>query len=452
MRKVIVLILVFMLCLVPMNSISASTKAYIGINVSLNTPVTDSIITALNTHGKVLTVLDDINCLTMKVYSDELAIIRSLSYVSAANPDAVRKGSPIDTVEANDFSNGLSTWDLDAINVTDFDSVRTVPYDGTGVYVAVLDTGLVDSWRQYFPEQRIAEEYAISFAGGGGEKGAVSSQPNKWEHDQDSHGTHVTSSILGYSVSGMSINGTAPNVKIIPVKVLNQNGSCWSSVVAMGISYVTELKKGPLADYPVIINMSLGGPQLDALEKAAIDKAIEAGVIIVAAAGNEGMAGMGYPGAYQPVISVAASGWTGEWSASGWWRNNVSDPTNAEDFYITDFSSRALPGQDLDVAAPGSWIVGPYQNNSGHTSYYYLGGTSMACPHVAGIVALLAQKCPTLTASQAESILESTAIPMPSGSRTINDISGLPVTVTWGSDATGSGLVNAAAALVKLVQ
>ncbi len=79
-------------------------------------------------------------------------------------------------------------------------------------------------------------------------------------------------------------------------------------------------------------------------------------------------AGMGYPGAYAPVISVAASGWTGEWlgGSSWWYSGNVADPTNPDDFYITDFSSRALSGQDLDVAAPGSWVVGPYQVNSGH--------------------------------------------------------------------------------------
>ena len=59
--------------------------------------------------------------------------------------------------------------------------------------------------------------------------------------------------------------------------------------------------------------MSLGGPSLDAMEKAAIDYAIGKGVIIVASAGNEGEAGMGYPGAYAPVISVAAAGWVGEW-------------------------------------------------------------------------------------------------------------------------------------------
>ena len=160
---------------------------------------------------------------------------------------------------------------------------------------------------------------------------------------------------------------------------------------------------------------------------------------------------MGYPGAYAPVISVAASGWVGEWRPAGnrswWWNLNVDEPSNPAQFYITDFSSRALDGQDLDVAAPGSWIVGPYQVNSGQLGWYFLGGTSMASPHVAGIVALLAQKDPTLTASEAESILEGTAIPLLSGSRTVNNPDGTFDTLSWGTDATGAGLVDAAAAL-----
>jgi subtilisin family serine protease len=90
--------------------------------------------------------------------------------------------------------------------------------------------------------------------------------------------------------------------------------------------------------------------------------------------------------------------------------------------------------------------VGPYQVNSGQLSYFYLSGTSMASPHVAGIVALMCQKKPSLTAVAAESILKATAIPLPTGSRTVVVPGGTEVQ-TWSSDATGSGMVTADAAL-----
>ena len=427
---------------------AASVTGTSGINVLLNRDVNATILKDLAQYGTVLDIVSEIDALTMLIKTNKLATIKALPYVAAVGIDAVRNGAPIDTVVAVDFADGRSTWNLDAINVTDYGSTdRTVAQDGSGVYVAVLDTGLVDAWRQYFPQERIAEEFAIAFGGGGGENGNVSTPTNKWEHDQNSHGTHVTSTILGYNMRGTPINGVAPMVTIIPVKVLNQNGSGWSSVIARGIVYVAKLKLHQLKDYPVIINMSLGGSALDAVEQEAIDYAIESGVIIVASAGNEGEAGMGYPGAYEPVISVAASGWVGEWTSSSWWTGNVVEPTRASDFYITDFSSREKTGQDLDVAAPGSWIVGPYQNNSGQTSFFYLGGTSMASPHVAGIVALMAQKLPTLTALQAESILEESAIPFPAGSLEITNSDTTKITMTWGSDATGAGLVDAIAAL-----
>jgi subtilisin family serine protease len=450
-RLIAVLTCIALFAMLALSNVAvAQTKGMIGINVLLKTDVTKAILVDLGTHGTVRDVIAEIKAVTVQAKASELAVIQALPYVAAANPDAERKAGPISADALEDFSAGRNTWDLDAINVTDFGTTdRQVAYDGTGVYVAVLDTGLVNNWKYYFPVERIATQYAICFGGGGGEKGNVSTPTNKWEEDQNSHGTHVTSTILGYNMRGTAINGVAPLATVIPVKVLNQNGSGWSSVVAAGMVYVANLKEGPLADYPVVINMSLGGSTLDPMEEAAINYAIGKGVIIVASAGNEGEAGMGYPGAYAPVISVAASGWIGEWASAGWWTGNVPDPTNPADFYITDFSSRAKAGQDLDVAAPGSWCVGPYQTN-GQISYYYLGGTSMASPHVAGIVALMAQKKPSLAAAEAESALEASAIYLAPGSRTVVDPNVGPVVVSWGADATGAGLATADAALAAL--
>ena len=292
-----------------------SDNSSIGVNIVRNTEITDEVFAVLGGFGKVTDQIPEINSLSMKVKVGDLAEIQGLSFVEAANPDVVRTYAPIDTVAA--------------------------------------------------------EEYAISFGGGGGVNGTVSSQPIKWEHDQDSHGTHVTSTILGYNLRGTPVNGVAPLATVIPVKVLNQNGSGWSSVIAHGITYVADLKLGPLADYPVVINVSLGGSALDAFEKAAIDYAIEAGVIIVASAGNNGEAGMGYPGAYAPVISAGASGWLGEWQSGSWWYSiDDPEPNNMGFYYIVDFSARELDGQDLDVVAPGSLTV---YNPDGSTTTYTWG-------------------------------------------------------------------------------
>jgi subtilisin family serine protease len=463
------LILVLAMLAVSISVASAAPKGkMIGINVVLNTEVTDEILAELGKFGKVRDVIHQINAVTLQAKASVLSSIKALPFVAGANPDAERYAPPIDTVSVEDFSLGMNTWDLDAINVTDYSSGRTVGYDGDGVYVAVLDTGLMGTWRQYFPEERIATEYARSYSGGGGERGRVSTQPNKWGLATHPHGTHVTSTILGFSLGGIPINGVAPMVKVIPVKVLHNSGFGWSSMIAQGILHIADLKAGPLKDHPVVINMSLGGPVLDAVEKAAIDYAIAQGVIVVASAGNEGEDGMGYPGAYEPVISVAASGWTGEWLLHTscpfyWWLCDVGDPINSEDFYIVDFSSRALTGQDLDIVAPGSWVVGPWQLQMGKTDYFYVGGTSMSSPHVAGTVALMAQKDPGLTAAEAENYLENSAIPILSeGSRIVFDIFEEDfVTISWDSDCdndgidgdcdpVGSGLLDAAVALTLI--
>jgi subtilisin family serine protease len=435
---------------------SSSTKP---INVVTKAPATAAQLAELGKYGNILQEIRAINAVIMTGSESALAAIKRLTFVAGANFDAERNIPPFRQVQLTDFTGGLSTWNLDAVNVTKepFSSTRVVKQDGSGVYVAILDTGLLPTWQSYFPDERIAEEFGAAFGGGGMDRGAVPEIPGKWEKDVHSHGTHVTSTVIGYDFRGTPINGVAPKATIIPVKVLNQAGFGWSSIIAAGIVYAADLRRsGVLGGSPLVINMSLGGPTLDAVEKAAIDYAVANGVIVVASAGNSGDNGMGFPGAYAPVISAAASGWIREWRActsnaiaTNWWvACDVPEPTSAEDFYITDFSSRQRAGQDLDVAAPGSWVVGPFQVNQGQLSWFFLGGTSMSSPHVAGIVALMAQKKPSLTAAQAEDILTTSAIPLPPGNRDVFDIiTGTVVNFSWGADATGAGLATADKAL-----
>jgi subtilisin family serine protease len=426
---------------------------------------------------------------------------------------------------------GYHTWDSDLINVD------AVPQTGHGVYVAVLDTGLVPNWKDYFPEARVAThlgtgfDQPVSFRATkdpcklGVEVGSLSQ--STWVGSTGStHGTHVTSTILGYfyrsnfdAVGGfplppIMVRGIAPDVTVIPVKVLADyqipaTPKCANpqpatkavfgtdAMVAAGIRYATDLKRAGFS--PMVINMSLGGPELAEVEKEALDYAIANGVIVVAAAGNDGEAGMGFPGAYAPVISAGSIGWTGEWlnATNGqpryrmWWLKDaddvpplqpgtaeVADPTAASDIYVSDFSSRALPGQQLDVVAPGSWVRGPFPGDPGFShlpwwskgigdlvggnpsNFFYVGGTSMATPHTSAVAALILQKNPALTQAQVETILKSTALPLPAiGSRNVFDIQVNPpvgafVTTTWDTDcdgapcdAVGAGVLRADAAL-----
>jgi hypothetical protein len=237
-----------------------SSGATIGINVVLKGPATAAQLGQLGTYGKVLDQIVALNAVHMSGKASDLAAIQALPFVSGAAPDVEREGRPVTPVAVSDFAAGLSTWDLDALNVTSapLTTTRTVAQDGSGVYVAILDTGLLPTWRQFFPVGQIAAQYATSFGGGGNDRGNVSDQPNKWEQDVNAHGTHVTSSVLGYQFFTNRINGVAPKATIIPVKVLNQNGRGWSSVIAHGIVYIADLKT--TLNAPVVINLSLGGP------------------------------------------------------------------------------------------------------------------------------------------------------------------------------------------------
>jgi subtilisin family serine protease len=437
-----------------------NVKQSVALNLVLNTKPTKKVEAVLSKYGNITSVIEDINAVTIRIKYNQIPELLKSGIVVSYNEDAERAmDPPLENSEigSTSFTDAFGTWNLDMMNVTEGtgeSTTRSVSQTGNGSYVAVLDTGLLKNWRAYFDESSIATEYAIAFGGGGGDQGTVSTQPIKWERDQDSHGTHVTSTILGFNQPSRTVTGVAPDAKVIPVKVLGQNGSGWSSVISAGIVYVANLKKGPLSNSPVIINMSLGGPSLDAVEKAAIDYAIAHGVIVVASAGNSGERGMGYPGAYAPVISVAASGWTGQWNdvpaPGSWWRSLDVAENGTTDAYIASYSSREKAGQQLDVAAPGSLIVGPYQTN-GQYSWYFLSGTSMASPHVAGLVALMMQKNKTMMQGTVESKLKSTATTFATSTRMIrNSPGGLLESISWGSDATGSGMVNAITALASV--
>src|SRR5206468_9241518 len=128
----------------------------------------------------------------------------------------------------------------------------------------------------------------------------------------------------------------------------------------------------------------------DVFMRAAIDYAIANGVVVVMAAGNEASAGMRFPGSYAPVISAGATGSVGEFSPDDpthtqWILNDVAEG-DASQHFIAPFSAWELPGQDLDVLAPGFAVpgAGSFFGGVGMVDYTYGFGTSFASPHVAG--------------------------------------------------------------------
>ena len=446
----------------------------IGINVLLNQPVTESILQDLGAHGQVLDVISQINAVTLRARSSELSTMQRLHYVAAANADT-------EGYAASDFSAGTNYWNLDAVNLTDFGTTppRVVGYDGDGVYVGVIDTGLPFNWREYFPEERIAVEFARGFGGGGGERGTVSSQPVKWERDTLGHGIAVTSVILGFSYNladpplPATFNGVAPKATVIPVRVsAGEQGSYRYSVLTRAIVYLTDLKiDGYLGNSPLVINHSGGGPEDDVLVSAAIDYAIAHGVVVVMAAGNEADAGMRFPARYAPVISAGGTFFNGEFPPDDptgieWILNDVEEDASQQGAF--PFSAWELPGQDLDVLAPAAAVpvAGPLEGGGiGLADYAFVNGTSLASPHVAGIAALMLQKNPGLTAGQIEEILENTAFPLPPDCKNVRipvpgpghwwswrwvdfaNVSFIDIVACWDASQIGHGLVQADAAL-----
>lgn len=355
--------------------------------------------------------------------------------------------------------------------------------DGEGVYVAVLDTGLLEGlWPWFFSQANIASGLGKGFTHDiwwDGDIGDFVFGPLRDDRGfltdafkGSGHGTHVTSTIVGFNYNDIFwVRGVAPKATIIPVLVLD----AWAvpypggtarftggtdEMVAAGITYVADLAE--TLDGPVIISMSLGGPSPSTLIEAAIDYAISKGVIVVASAGNSGYAGMGWPGAFPRVISAGMAGWT-EQFVWGSWLDDVPEKLNTPDswgnnwqVFLDDLSSR--PNKDLgqqshhlDVTTPGAAIVGPYKPYfSTAVGYYYLWGTSMSAPHVSGIAALVLQSHPSFSQYAMEKVLKTAAAsrPIPSDGAWVYDPWYGTYHFEWFGNDWGQGFLQADTALM----
>ena len=196
--------------------------------------------------------------------------------------------------------------------------------------------------------------------------------------DYHGHGTHVAGTIGAATDNNRGVSGVMWQSNIVPVKVLGDSGQGTTYGVARGILYAADLLQTPRNPNPAhVINMSLGGapPHDDTMENA-VKRAREKGTILVASAGNSNESQLGYPAALKDVISVGAVAY----SSSG-------PPPRA---------SYSNYGEDLDIVAPGggygSGVLSTYFSGTGSNKTYeygYMSGTSMAAPHVSGVIGLM---------------------------------------------------------------
>lgn len=306
---------------------------------------------------------------------------------------------------------------------------------GKGVTVAVLDSGITahpDLDANVLPGYDFIAESAFSNDGDG--RDSDPTDAGNWTVDNqcftgskatasDWHGTHVAGTIAAIANNNEGIAGVAPEAKIVPVRVLGACGG-FDSDITDGIIWAAggSVRGVPANQNPAqVINMSIGSEGTCTTPyRQAIAQANKRGSIVVVAAGNNNFdASKSSPGNCEDVINVGATDKNGKRS------------------YFSNYGSR------VDVSAPGGdrryWGGGILSTlNAGKTApgkadYAEYQGTSMAAPHVAGIVALMKAVDPKLTYAQAKKVLQSTS-----------------QGVECDQSACGSGIVNAARAVQQV--
>ena len=260
---------------------------------------------------------------------------------------------------------------------------RTNPID---VAVAVIDTGIDIN----HPDLNVA--------------GGVNCVPNEASYDdRNGHGTHVAGTI-GALDNGSGVICVAPGAQLYAVRVLNAQGAGDFSVVICGVDWVTQN-----AGLIKIANLSLGGvaPEGSCTDHSlhqAICEAVDAGVTLTVAAGNDGADAAAYaPASYDEVITVSAiADSDGLPGGKGW----------TTFFYGNDdtLASFSNFGHDVDIAAPGVNIISTWMGGGTAT----ISGTSMASPHVAGAAALYVYQNPGASPASVKSALLAAAWPQAS--------------------------------------
>ena len=288
---------------------------------------------------------------------------------------------------AADFTDPLyfAQWTLHRIRLEE--AVDRNGTGGAGVIVAVLDTGVAFGNGASFPARRGIDLEGASFlpgidlVDGGPPFDEGSGEPGFPTSPRFGHGTFAASQIVAQVNNGISGAGVAPRVTILPVRVLGTGGFGTFSDVAEGIDFA-------VAQGAKVISMSLGGSEGAGFLQAAVERAAAAGVVLVAAAGNEADEpdppdDVAFPARYEQVIAVGASGFNDQ-------RVDYSNTGPGLDIMAPagenagDEVGQGLP----DGAVAPSFLHFPV---SGQTSYgtFIANGTSFAVPQVSGGAALL---------------------------------------------------------------
>ncbi|MBN3911186.1 MAG: S8 family serine peptidase [Nostoc sp. NMS1] len=277
---------------------------------------------------------------------------------------------------------GGNNWGADLVKAPE---VWAQGYTGKGVVVAVVDTGVdynhEDLRNNIWTNSKEIAGNGIDDDGNGyidDNYGWNFADKNNNTLDNNGHGTHVSGTIAGEN-NNYGVTGIAYDAKIMPVKALNDSGSGSYSSISKGIRYAVDNGAN-------VINLSLGGTSANRTLESAINYASSKGVIVVMAAGNDGDSSPDYPARYASKTGIAVGAVD---------RNNN----------MADFSNRSGTNEISYVTAPGVKVYSSVPNNQ----YATYSGTSMAAPHVAGVVALMLSANPSLTDAQVRQIVAETA-------------------------------------------